>query len=52
MTEAVEKSIRELEVEIMYFWVRERERKNKRFEIVVIIFRAYKKCKSSIQKNF
>ena len=51
MAEAVEKSIRELEVEIMYFWVRERERKNKRFEIV-IIFRAYKKCKSSIQKNF
>ena len=30
----------------------EREKKNNRFEITVMIFRAYKKCKSPIQKEF
>ena len=29
-----------------------REKKNNNFEITVIIFRAYKKCKSRIQKEF
>ena len=31
---------------------RERERKSNSFEITISIFRAYKKCKSPIQKEF
>ena len=30
----------------------EREKKNNSFEITAIIFRAYKKCKSPIQREF
>ena len=49
MTEAMEKSAHELKVEIVHLC--EREKKKNSFEII-IIFRAYKKCKSSIQKEF
>ena len=51
MAEAMEKRIHELKVEIAHLCVRERK-KNNRFEITVMIFRAYKKCKSPIQKEF
>ena len=50
MAEAMGKSIRELKVEIVHLCVR--EKKNNSIEITVIIFRAYKKCKSPIQKEF
>ena len=50
MSEAMEKSIHELKVEFVHLCVR--ERKNNSFEITVIIFRAYKKYRSSIQKEF
>ena len=46
----MEKSIHELKVEFVYFCVREKKINN--FEITVIIFKAYKKCKSPIQKGF
>ena len=53
MAEAMEKSIHELKVEFVHLCVCEGEReKNNIFEITVIIFRAYKKCKSPIQKEF
>ena len=49
----MEKSIHELKVEFVHLCVCEEEReKNNIFEITVIIFRAYKKCKSPIQKEF
>ena len=51
MAEAMEKSIHELKVEFMHLCVREKLKKNS-FEITVIIFRAYKKYKSPIQKEF
>ena len=51
MAEAMEKSIHELKVEFVHLCVRERK-KNNSFEITVIIFRVYKKYKSSIQKEF
>ena len=50
MTEAMEKSIHALKVEIEHLCVR--EKKNNSFEITVIIFGAYNKCKSPIQKEF
>ena len=50
MVEAMEKSIHELKVEFVHLCVR--EKKNNSFEITVIIFGAYKKCKSLIQKEF
>ena len=49
MTETMKKGIHELKVEFVH--LRVRERKNNSFEITVIIFRAYKKCKSPIQKE-
>ena len=52
MSEAMEKSIHELKVEFVHLCVCVWERKNNSFEITVIIFRAYKKYKSSIQKEF
>ena len=51
MAEAMEKSIHELKVEIVHLCVRD-WKKNNGFEITVIIFRAYKKFKSPIQKEF
>ena len=45
------KSIHELKVGFVYLRVWEREKINS-FEITVIIFKAYKKCKSPIQKGF
>ena len=47
----MEKSIHELKVEVVHLCVRERKKSNS-FEITVIIFRAYKKCKSPVQKEF
>ena len=47
----MDKSIRELKAEFVYLRVWEREKINS-FEITVIIFKAYKKCKSPIQKGF
>ena len=56
MSEAMEKSIHELKVEFVHLCVREREREresqNNSFEITVTIFRACKKYRSSIQKEF
>ena len=55
MAEAMRKSIHELKVEIVHLCVCERERKKKKknsIEVTVIIFRAYKKFKSPIQKEF
>ena len=49
MAEAMEKSIHDLEVEFVHLCVCERK-KNNSFEIMVIIFRAFKECKSRIQK--
>ena len=46
----MEKSTHEPKVEIVHLCVR--EKKNNSFEITVTIFRAYKKCKSPIQKEF
>ena len=51
VAEAMEKSIRDLKVEFVHLCVWEREKKNS-FEITVIIFRAYKKCKFPIKKEF
>ena len=50
MAEAMEKSVHELKVEFVHLCVR--EKKNNSLEITVITFRAYKKCKSPIQKEF
>ena len=50
MAEAMEKSIHELKVEFVYLCVW--EKKNNSFEITAIIFRAYKKFKSPIRKEF
>ena len=47
----MEKSIHELKAEFVYFCVCEKKTLNS-FEIIVIIFKAYKKCKSTIQKGF
>ena len=49
--EAMEKSILELKTEFVYLRVRKREKINS-LEITVIIFKAYKKCKSPMQKGF
>ena len=46
--EAMGKSIQEF----VYLSLCETEKKNNNFEITVIIFKAYKKCKSPIQKLF
>ena len=46
------KSIHELKTEFEYLCVLEREKKNNSFGITVIILKAYKKCKSPIQKRF
>ena len=45
-----EKKYHELKVEFAHLC--ERKKKKNSFEITVIIFRAYKKCKSPIQKEF
>ena len=47
----MEKSIHELKAEFVYLLVWEREKFNS-FEITVIIFKTYKRCKSPIQKGF
>ena len=47
----MEKSIHKLKAEFVYLRVWERKKINS-FEITVIIFKAYKKCKSPIQKGF
>ena len=47
----MEKSIHELKAEFVYLRVWEREKLSS-FEITVIIFKVYKKCKSPIQKGF
>ena len=55
MAEAMEKSIYELKVELVHLCVCVcvcERKKNNSFEITFIIFRAYKKYKSPIQKNF
>ena len=49
--EAMKKSIHDLKTEFVYLFVCVRE-KNNSFEITVIIFKAYKKCKYLIQKGF
>ena len=46
----MEKSIHELKAEFVYLRVCEREKFDS-FEITVIIFKAYKKCKFTIQKR-
>ena len=43
----MEKGVYELQADIFYLSVCEREKKNS-FGIIVIIFKAYKKCKSPI----
>ena len=45
------KRFHELKVEFVYLRVWERK-KLTAFEIIVIIFKSYKKCKSSVQKEF
>ena len=47
----MEKSIHELKAECVYLRVWESEKINS-FDITVIIFKAYKKCKSPILKGF
>ena len=47
----MEKSIHELKAEFVHLHVWEREKINS-FEITIIIFKAYKKCKSPILKGF
>ena len=48
----MEKSIAELKAEFVCVCVCVREKKNNSFEIHVIIFKVYKKCKSPIKKGF
>ena len=47
----MKKSIHELKAEFVYLLVWEREKFNI-FEITVIIFKPYKRCKSPVQKGF
>ena len=47
----MEKSIHKLKAEFVYLRVWERKKINS-FEITVITFKTYKKCKSPIQKGF
>ena len=46
----MEKGIYELKAE--FFYLRACERGKNSFEVIVIIFKAYKKCKSPIRKEF
>ena len=60
MAGGMEKGMYELKVEFVHLCVcvcvcvcaRVREKKNNSFEITFVIFRAYKKCNSPIQKEF
>ena len=49
--EAMEKNVHELKVECSSVCGTERKKKNS-FEITVIIFKVYKKCKSPIHEGF
>ena len=48
----MEKNIHELNSEFLNFCIYVREKKRNSFEIIAIIFKIYRKLKSSIQKGF